>query len=96
LARWPEKRRKVDGCCTRLAPPAEHKCINHSQPQIDLTRTQWHSIANNRGSRHVYPAREQVISLIRDGKPLPLKYRAALFAEEDVQYVEATKALWLS
>ena len=36
--------------------------------------------------------RERMIELIREGKPLPLKYRSLLFAhDDDVDYVEATK-----
>jgi len=35
--------------------------------------------------------KEQVIALIQEGKPLPLKYRSALFARDDTEYVEATK-----
>ncbi len=34
--------------------------------------------------------RERVIALIQDGKPLPVKYRSALFADDDAEYVEAT------
>ena len=35
--------------------------------------------------------KERVIALIQEGKPLPLKYRSALFAGDDTEYVEATK-----
>lgn len=35
--------------------------------------------------------KERVIALIQEGKPLPLKYRSALFAGDDAEYVEATK-----
>jgi len=35
--------------------------------------------------------KERVIALIQEGKPLPLKYRSALFARDDAEYVEATK-----
>ena len=35
--------------------------------------------------------KERVIALIQEGKPLPLKYRSALFTKDDAEYVEATK-----
>jgi len=35
--------------------------------------------------------KERVIALIEEEKPLPLKYRSALFAGDDTEYVEATK-----
>ena len=35
--------------------------------------------------------KERVIALIQEGKSLPLKYRSALFAVDDAEYVEATK-----
>jgi len=35
--------------------------------------------------------KERVIGLIQEGKQLPLKYRSALFAGNDTEYVEATK-----
>ena len=35
--------------------------------------------------------RDRLAGLIQAGKPLPLKYRSALFANDDAEYVEATK-----
>ena len=35
--------------------------------------------------------KDRLIALIQEGKPLPLKYRSELFANEDAEYVEATK-----
>lgn len=35
--------------------------------------------------------RDRLVALIQEGKPLPMKYRAALFANDDADYVEATK-----
>ncbi len=35
--------------------------------------------------------RERVIGLIREGKPLPPRVRSCLFADDDAEYVEATK-----
>ena len=35
--------------------------------------------------------RNRLVALIQEGKPLPLKYRSALFADDDAEYVEATK-----
>ncbi|MBD3298611.1 MAG: hypothetical protein GF341_08155, partial [candidate division Zixibacteria bacterium] len=35
--------------------------------------------------------RDRLASLIQEGKPLPVKYRSALFSGDDAEYVEATK-----